>query len=89
MEGIDTLDPTQIGHDLWLTRNGHGCGFWDLPEVYGEANAALFTRLAKAMGGLDAEFIDDGRPGLGRGSDPVPLHDINGNQVGTTRLTKG
>ena len=19
----------QIGHDLWLTRNGHGTGFWD------------------------------------------------------------
>jgi hypothetical protein len=19
----------QIGHDLWLTRNGHGAGFWD------------------------------------------------------------
>jgi hypothetical protein len=19
----------QAGHDLWLTRNGHGCGFWD------------------------------------------------------------
>lgn len=18
-----------VGHDLWLTRNGHGCGFWD------------------------------------------------------------
>lgn len=19
----------QAGHDFWLTRNGHGCGFWD------------------------------------------------------------
>lgn len=18
-----------VGHDFWLTRNGHGCGFWD------------------------------------------------------------
>lgn len=24
-----TLDYEQIGHDLWLTRNGHGTGFWD------------------------------------------------------------
>ncbi len=28
------------GHDFWLTRNGHGCGFWDrgdcLPEEAGE-----------------------------------------------------
>lgn len=23
------LDASQIGHDLWLTRNGHGSGFWD------------------------------------------------------------
>ena len=21
--------PEQAGHDLWLTRNGHGAGFWD------------------------------------------------------------
>ena len=23
------LDFSQIGHDLWLTRNHHGTGFWD------------------------------------------------------------
>lgn len=23
------LGPEQIGHDLWLTRNHHGAGFWD------------------------------------------------------------
>lgn len=22
-------DETQAGHDYWLTRNGHGVGFWD------------------------------------------------------------
>lgn len=22
-------DPGQVGHDFWLTRNGHGTGFWD------------------------------------------------------------
>lgn len=25
----DTLPPEQVGHDFWLTRNGHGAGFWD------------------------------------------------------------
>jgi len=49
-------DPEQLGHDLWLTRNGHGVGFWDRPEIYGTANATLFTRLSKAMGEVDAEF---------------------------------
>lgn len=28
-EIFDGLDPSQIGHDFWLTRNGHGAGFWD------------------------------------------------------------
>jgi hypothetical protein len=23
------LDPSQAGHDFWLTRNRHGAGFWD------------------------------------------------------------
>lgn len=23
------LEPAQVGHDFWLTRNGHGTGFWD------------------------------------------------------------
>lgn len=23
---------TQAGHDFWLTRNGHGAGFWDRPD---------------------------------------------------------
>lgn len=30
---------SQAGHDFWLTRNGHGAGFWDgdWPEPHGEA----------------------------------------------------
>ena len=23
------IDVEQSGHDFWLTRNGHGAGFWD------------------------------------------------------------
>lgn len=25
----DGNDDSQAGHDFWLTRNGHGAGFWD------------------------------------------------------------
>lgn len=34
-------DPEYAGHDFWLTRNGHGAGFWDgdWPE-HGEALTA-------------------------------------------------
>lgn len=30
-KGIDfsKYRPEQIGHDFWLTRQGHGAGFWD------------------------------------------------------------
>ena len=28
-ELLSEMEPSQIGHDLWLTRNGHGAGFWD------------------------------------------------------------
>lgn len=39
---VETYDPEQAGHDFWLTRNGHGAGFWDrgLGEV-GEKLTAL------------------------------------------------
>lgn len=60
VDGFDDLDPKQLGHDLWLTRNGHGTGFWGRPEIYGEANAVLFTRLSKIIGSHDAEFLDEG-----------------------------
>lgn len=28
-EHLAGIDPGQAGHDFWLTRNGHGAGFWD------------------------------------------------------------
>ena len=45
------------GHDFWLTRNGHGAGFWDgdWPET-GER----LTELAKAFGSSDTYAGDDG-----------------------------
>lgn len=50
------VDWARAGHDLWLTRNGHGTGFWDRPEVYGDALAQMFCALATAMGEHDATF---------------------------------
>lgn len=57
------IDWSQAGHDLWLTRNGHGTGFWDRDDnVYGETPIkgeplkTIFTALAKAMGQHDANF---------------------------------
>jgi len=52
--GIDLskCDLSQVGHDLWLTRNRHGVGFWDRDAAtYGTAERRdALDRLAKAMG---------------------------------------
>ena len=45
----------QIGHDLTLTRNGHGAGFWD--RGLGERGNRL-SKHAKSMGGIDSVFVD-------------------------------
>jgi hypothetical protein len=51
--------PGYAGHDFWLTRNGHGAGFWDgdLPEELGER----LTVAAKAFGTCDLYVGDDGK----------------------------
>lgn len=49
----------RAGHDFWLTRNGHGAGFWDgdWPEPF----AAQLTAAAKAFGECNLYAGDDGR----------------------------
>lgn len=46
------------GHDFWLTRNGHGCGFWD-GDWEDEAGKEL-TRISKLFGEYDLYIGDDG-----------------------------
>lgn len=49
----DQLD--LAGHDFWLTRNGHGTGFWDRPEMYG-CYAERFTKVSENFGEVSAIF---------------------------------
>ena len=48
-----------VGHDFWLTRVGHGAGFWDgdLPQALGER----LTNASKAAGEVWPYIGDDGR----------------------------
>ncbi len=57
--GPDFGPDGRAGHDFWLTRNGHGAGFWDgdWPELQG----ARLTAAAKAFGHVDIYIGDDGR----------------------------
>lgn len=57
-ELIGDMSPDQCGHDFWLTRNGHGVGFWD--RGLGERGDRL-SAIARPFGGADLEVGDDGR----------------------------
>lgn len=48
----------QAGHDFWLTRAGHGAGFWDgdWPEPY----ASELDKASKAFGLFELYIGDDG-----------------------------
>ena len=45
-------------NDFWLTRNGHGAGFWDRVDVYGDYRAEQLSVNAEAFGVVDVEFIE-------------------------------
>lgn len=51
------IDAGQAGHDLYLTRNGHGTGFWD------RGNGAIGDRLADAarVYGESGEYTANGK----------------------------
>jgi hypothetical protein len=51
-------DPGQAGHDFWLTRSGHGAGFWDgdWPDDVGER----LTQASKRAGTCELYVGDDG-----------------------------
>jgi hypothetical protein len=48
----------RAGHDFWLTRNGHGAGFWD--GDWKEPHGTNLTKLSKEFGMCDAYLGDDG-----------------------------
>lgn len=46
------------GHDFWLTRRGHGCGFWETPD-WPEADGEVLTNLAKEFGEHIHPFVNN------------------------------
>jgi hypothetical protein len=52
----DDWSDDQIGHDLWMTRNGHGVGFWDRDFP----NRDELSNIAKEMGERWPYAGDDG-----------------------------
>lgn len=56
---LEGLDASRVAHDFWLTRNGHGAGFWD--GDYEKSVGRELTRISKDFGGVDLLVGDDGR----------------------------
>lgn len=59
-ERIDfsAVSAEQMGHDFWLTRNGHGAGFWD--RGLGDLGDTL-TKWAHSHGSSDLYVGDDNK----------------------------
>ena len=55
LDALANWDARQAGHDFWLTRNGHGAGFWDRGMPTGE----VLTNAAEAYGERDLYVGDD------------------------------
>lgn len=55
---IYKYDIETAGHDFWLTRNGHGAGFWD--GDYGD-DGDLLTEICKTFGECNPWVGDDGK----------------------------
>ena len=51
----------QGGHDFWLTRCGHGAGFWDRDGIYPQPNSnTALTKASEGFGNIDP-YIADGK----------------------------
>lgn len=56
-----TYDASHAGYDFWLTRVGHGSGFWD--RGFGQLGDEL-TKAAKAYGSIDPS-VSEGKVYVG------------------------
>lgn len=52
-------EASQAGHDFWLTRCGHGAGFWD--GDWPEPAASILTKASEGFGNVDLYLGDDGK----------------------------
>lgn len=60
-QGLDTSDHeySQVMYDFWLTRNGHGTGFWD--GDYEKILGDKLTDICEKIGSVDLYVGDDNK----------------------------
>lgn len=57
-DDLEDIDPGQVGHDFYLTRNRHGAGFWD--RGLGDIGDRL-SEAARVYGTSELYAGDDGK----------------------------
>jgi hypothetical protein len=57
-DSVDGIDEEQLGHDIWLSRNLHGAGFFD--RGYDDDIEKRLMDSAHKIGGVDIYLGDDG-----------------------------
>ena len=56
----DDYSPEEMaGYDFFLTRNGHGCGFWETPD-WPEESGDRLTKASEAFGEFNL-YVEDGK----------------------------
>lgn len=62
LDFINDVHPVEkAGHDFWLTRNGHGAGFWDGDWDRWPVLARRLDQASKDVGNCDVYKGDDGK----------------------------
>ncbi len=59
-EAVNVMDAGSLGHNFWLTRNGHGAGFWDSDD-YTEEVGKILSDISTTFGNVDLYIGDDGK----------------------------
>jgi len=61
---INEFGAEQLGHDFWLTRNGHGAGFFD--RGYDSGDEDILMKASRDMGSVDLYINDNNQLSFSR-----------------------
>ncbi len=61
LDPCDEHEMSQAGHDFWLTRNGHGVGFWESGRGWKKKQGKELTDLSKTYPETNLYRGDDGQ----------------------------
>ena len=67
-DDLADVDLNQAGNDLWYDSAGHGVGYRDRPEIYGEGAAERLTAASERVGERYVQWDEDeNHPDYGEG----------------------